>query len=175
MKKISLRKGFTLIELLIVITIIGILAVALLPNIMDAPAKARDATRKAHASAIVSAIVAYNADEGKYPPGGCLTEANDDMDVLKPYLPGGGFPADPVSDKALDVGGVDCAGAYVFCLIEGDSQEFAIVTAVDRVEVTNAYGEMDDFADCEDGGGADIMLEAPDADDPDSAVYAVFG
>ncbi|MBU2524527.1 type II secretion system GspH family protein, partial [Patescibacteria group bacterium] len=33
------RKGFTLIELLIVITIIGILAVALLPKIVGVPAK----------------------------------------------------------------------------------------------------------------------------------------
>ncbi|KKR25748.1 MAG: hypothetical protein UT55_C0031G0009, partial [Candidatus Peregrinibacteria bacterium GW2011_GWE2_39_6] len=41
------KKSFTLIELLIVITIIGILAVALVPRIMGGAPRARDVKRKA--------------------------------------------------------------------------------------------------------------------------------
>jgi len=67
-------KGFTLIELLIVISIIGILAVALLPNILSAPATARDAGRKAELNSVLSALEQYKAANGEYPTttDGCL-------------------------------------------------------------------------------------------------------
>jgi prepilin-type N-terminal cleavage/methylation domain-containing protein len=68
-----MRKGFTLIELLIVVSIIGILAVALIPSLTDAPARARDAGRKAAVNEIVGAVESYNIDKGNYPPGNfCL-------------------------------------------------------------------------------------------------------
>lgn len=61
------KKGFTLIELLIVVSIIGILAVALIPSLTDAPARARDAGRKAMVNELVAAVESYNIDEGNYP------------------------------------------------------------------------------------------------------------
>ncbi len=64
-----MRKGFTMIELLIVVSIIGILAVALVPGLTSAPAKARDAARQAAVGKIITVIEAYNLDEGKYPTG----------------------------------------------------------------------------------------------------------
>ena len=67
MKKINFSKGYTLIELLIVITIIGILAVALLPSVLGAPARARDAARKADINNIIAALETYNSDHQQYP------------------------------------------------------------------------------------------------------------
>lgn len=86
------RKGFTLIELLIVITIIGILAVALVPKITQGPARARDVQRKADMQNIASALELYYSDTGTYPTvaTGC-TELDDE---LLSYL-GGTFPEAP--------------------------------------------------------------------------------
>lgn len=61
------RKGFTLIELLIVVSIIGILSVALIPNLSGAPARARDAARKAMLSEVAAAIETFQVDTGEYP------------------------------------------------------------------------------------------------------------
>ena len=62
------KNGFTLIELLIVITIIGVLAVALVPRVIGGPAKARDAQRKADLQQIGTALSLYADDhQGKYP------------------------------------------------------------------------------------------------------------
>ena len=68
-----MKKGFTLIELLIVVSIIGILSVALIPSLTDAPARARDAGRKAAVNEVVAAVESFNIDKGHYPPGNfCL-------------------------------------------------------------------------------------------------------
>lgn len=50
------QKGFTLIELLIVIVIIAILAAALIPNILNARARALQAAAQSYARDVVSAL-----------------------------------------------------------------------------------------------------------------------
>jgi prepilin-type N-terminal cleavage/methylation domain-containing protein len=61
--------GFTLIELLIVVTLIGILAVAVLSAIdpIEQVNKTRDAGKKADANQLVSAIERYYASTLEYP------------------------------------------------------------------------------------------------------------
>lgn len=59
--------AFTLMELLIVIAIIAILTMAFLPNLLKAPAKARDAVRLKTVANIQNAVEAYIAEKGKIP------------------------------------------------------------------------------------------------------------
>jgi general secretion pathway protein G len=63
----SLQKGFTLIEIMVVVVIIGILAVMIVPKIMDNPHKARVIAAKNDVRAITSALKLYRLDNGVYP------------------------------------------------------------------------------------------------------------
>ena len=71
LKKIAQRfqdkKGFTLIELMIVITILGILAVVVVPKFMDLPQKARIQRAKTDIASLGLALNRYNLDNGVYP------------------------------------------------------------------------------------------------------------
>ena len=103
-----MKKGFTLIELLIVVAIIGILAVALVPTITDAPARARDAGRKAAVNSVVTSIEAFNLDNGRYPNGTfCIggtdqATATDEATLITTM--GGNFPSSVIVD---DESGID--------------------------------------------------------------------
>ncbi|MFA7277374.1 MAG: prepilin-type N-terminal cleavage/methylation domain-containing protein [Candidatus Gracilibacteria bacterium] len=89
-----LRKGFTLIELLIVIVIIGILAVGLVPKVIDAPKKARDTVRKTNINNIKIAVESYYADKGFYPTiaGQPLTSLDNLNAALANYFQGSKNP-----------------------------------------------------------------------------------
>ncbi len=63
------RKGFTLIELLIVISILGILAAAILPRFADFTLDARDSVTRANLASLRGAIVMYHGKNHAYPAG----------------------------------------------------------------------------------------------------------
>ncbi len=107
------KKGFTLIELLIVVAIIGILAVALVPTISDAPSRARDAARKTLVNNVITAVESYNIDEGGYPVfDKCLNDTTD-TDVaafVTDYL-GGKDPVSTPSRAETETGSPECSNA----------------------------------------------------------------
>lgn len=60
-------RGFTLIEIMVVVVILGILAAIVVPNIMDAPDKARVTKAKQDIQMIESALELYKLDNFVYP------------------------------------------------------------------------------------------------------------
>lgn len=69
MSKSKKLKAFTLVEMLIVIVIIGVLAAAILPNLIGARNRANDVARVAALNKINAGIQAYIADTGRVPDG----------------------------------------------------------------------------------------------------------
>ncbi len=61
------QDGFTLIEIMVVVVILGILAAIVVPNIMDAPDKARITKAKQDLRVIESALDLYKLDNFNYP------------------------------------------------------------------------------------------------------------
>ena len=104
------KKAFTLIELLIVITIIGILAVALIPRLTGGPARARDAQRKADLQQIATALEFSAQDNGGLypatPSGSCVSSLS-----LSNYLTTS--PSDPSNPTAAMATGF-CATGYTY-------------------------------------------------------------
>lgn len=132
MKNTRHSKGFTLIELLIVITIIGILAVALLPSVLGAPARARDAARKADLNNVIAALETYNSDSQHYPSDtglgvDVLEDGTGTPGVLNRYFQGGTAPKDPQS-KGPD----GAAGTYVYTTGSGNPVSYAVATFVEQ-------------------------------------------
>ncbi len=94
------RIGFTLLELLIVISIIAILAAAIIPNFVGFDSEARIASTQTNLSTLRTRVTLFRAKEGKYPESldELLTKTYDDMGVQRPYLEK--MPAELISSKA---------------------------------------------------------------------------
>jgi len=68
-RKLKINKGFTLIELLIVITLLGILAVAVLSaiNPVEQMNRSRDTSSRPDAEQLINAVDRFYATKGYYP------------------------------------------------------------------------------------------------------------
>lgn len=60
-------RGFTLIEILVVVVILGILAMIVVPRVMEEPGRARVVRAKQDVASIVSALNIYKLDNFNYP------------------------------------------------------------------------------------------------------------
>jgi general secretion pathway protein G len=137
------RKGFTLIELLIVITIIGILAVALVPRISQGPARARDVQRKADMQNIASALELFYADTGSYPYTATFDACDYLDDELSSYL-GDTFPTAPAGAATGECTGGTTDTGYYYSTTDGS--DYLIGVAMET-EADSYYCEVNPIGD----------------------------
>lgn len=83
-----LNRGFTLLELLIVISIIAILAAAVVPNFIGFDSEARISATMTNLNTLRTRISLFRAKEGEYPASleDLLNKNYDDMGVEQAYL-----------------------------------------------------------------------------------------
>jgi general secretion pathway protein G len=111
-EKLKIKNGFTLVEILVVIGIIGLLAVFLVPNLLGARDRAKEAAVKGVLHTVQLAIEAYQMDNDIYPLAYNLPLES----LCRNYLMGGdymaGVPKNPFTGKEYIDG--DAAGKIVY-------------------------------------------------------------
>ena len=95
------QQGFTLLEIMVVVTILGLLAAFIVPNVIGQGEKAKADLAKANMASIANALDMYKLDNNRYP----TTDQGLQALVEKPaearnwnpagYLSGSRVPEDP--------------------------------------------------------------------------------
>ncbi len=106
------KKGFTLVEILIVIGIIGLLSVFLVPSLLGARDKGKEAAVKGVMHSVQLAIEAYHMENDLYPLGKDITVKS----LCENYLMAGDYiaavPKNPFTGKEYKDG--DLAGKIIY-------------------------------------------------------------
>lgn len=91
------RFGFSLLELLAVVTILGIIAVVVIPRISTSSAKAKQNADKQNRAEINSAVERWYFEKGTWPKDNL-----SDIGVHADYFPTG-LPKNPVDDSVYEL------------------------------------------------------------------------
>lgn len=83
MKAKSWQRGFTLLEVMVVVVILGILAVLVVPKIINRPDEARVIAAKQDIASLMQALKLYRLDNQRYP----ATEQGLQALVARPTTP----------------------------------------------------------------------------------------
>ncbi|MFA6169810.1 MAG: prepilin-type N-terminal cleavage/methylation domain-containing protein [Candidatus Margulisiibacteriota bacterium] len=106
------RNGFTLVEILIVIGIIGLLSVFLVPNLLGARDKGKEAAVKGVMHTVQLAVEAYHLENNVYPLGKDIGVRS----LCENYLMSGDYiaavPKNPFTGKEYQDG--DRAGKIIY-------------------------------------------------------------
>ena len=106
------RHGFTMVELLVVVGIIGLLAVFLVPSLLGAKDRAKEAAVKGVMHSVQLAIEAYEMENQVYP----LVKNTGLETLCKNYLMVGGYiasvPKNPFTGQEYK--NTDVAGKVIF-------------------------------------------------------------
>ena len=134
-------KGFTLIEMLIVIVVIAILALIVIPRLLGAGRKAKEASLKGDLHQLRNAIQQFEADCGDYPatlvglvtkPTSTAGGAGLTLDLIAwqgPYIrtaTAGTLPSDPFTGSAN----------WTYTAATGDVHSAATLTALNGTYYT---------------------------------------
>lgn len=84
-KFVKNKKGFTLIELVIVVAILGVLALLVVPNVVNRKNEAEEAVINANIKVINNAIKMYYFEQGDYPDTNDFTNLVEELEEKK-YL-----------------------------------------------------------------------------------------
>jgi len=151
MIKNNREKAFTLVELLIVIAIIAILTLAFLPNVLRAPAKARDAIRLKQVSDIANAVEVYATEKGNPPASEIASGAVNCFTLSVATTLGVVVPTD---QKNLDSCGAGAGSANAdklyYRYVSTVTPPFYIVGA--KLEASSAANTWATYADQTAGG-----------------------
>lgn len=136
------KKGFTLIELLIVVTIIGILAVALVPRIIGGSSSARDSRRMTDVQTVASGLEYYLLENGNFSAIGsvstpvCAATLAADLTGFVKQL-----PADPLAAQTNTAFSASCAGDYVVLFMTDGSSNLSRYAIAAHMEAAEAGDE----------------------------------
>ncbi|MBN2057907.1 MAG: DUF3939 domain-containing protein [Candidatus Saganbacteria bacterium] len=123
-----MRRGFTIMEMLVVIGIIGLLAVFLVPGLMGAKDKAKEAAVKSVMHTVQLAVEAYEMENQTYPLDNNLPLES----LCRNYLMAAGYiadvPTNPFTGQSYR--DTDAAGRIIYTY-DPNSDKY-ILTAYNR-------------------------------------------